>query len=50
MILCGSILGIVLGVLIMIGAIPILGEGKKKKKKAGGDAARRDATRTPTGA
>jgi hypothetical protein len=32
LILCGSILAVVVGLLIMIGAIPIFGEGKRKKK------------------
>jgi hypothetical protein len=32
LILGGSILAVVVGLLIMIGAIPIFGEGKRKKK------------------
>jgi hypothetical protein len=41
LVLCGAVLGIVLGILIMVGAIPLFREGKKKKNASGNDSLQR---------
>ncbi len=49
MILVGSILGVVLGVLIVIGVIPLFNEGTKKKRASGSPACKDNAWRDSLG-